>query len=64
MDRLQLDAMRLALRSGLDKLEAVNVSCASCSAFNSGRCKVYDAVPPADVQRSGCEAWAWDGVPW
>jgi hypothetical protein len=24
MDRLQLDAMKLALRSGLDKLEAVN----------------------------------------
>lgn len=63
MDRLQLDAMKLALRSGLAKLEAVTVTCRSCSSWSNERCVRYQAVPPKDVQQVGCESWAWDGVP-
>jgi hypothetical protein len=63
MDQLQLEAMKLALRAGLAKLEAVTVTCRSCESWNNERCKRFEAVPPTDVQRSGCESWSWDGVP-
>lgn len=55
--------MKLALRSGLQKLEAVTVTCRSCHSWTSERCARYQVVPPSDVQQVGCESWAWDNFP-
>lgn len=63
MDRIQLEAYRGALRVGLQRLEAVTVSCGSCQRFEDGQCREFGAVPPVEVQRVGCDSWLFDGVP-
>lgn len=63
MNQVTLYAMRDALRSHLTTLDTITVSCQSCQHFNPPRCKLADAVPPADVIKVGCDSWAFDGVP-
>lgn len=62
MRRVELAAYRVALREGLARLDAVTVACATCAHWDD-RCVLADAVPPAEVQREGCDEWELDGVP-
>ena len=63
MNQVQLEAMRMALGLGLQRLDAVSVNCRSCSAWKVSRCTKFDQVPPTDVQQVGCDDWNWDEVP-
>jgi len=61
----QLQAYRLALRDKLRELERVDATCHGCDHFATGRCALFDEVPPDGFQRTpeACEAWVYDGVP-
>ena len=63
MDKASLEAMRFALRSGLEKLEGISVCCQSCEHFADGACNRFDSDPPPEVQKTGCDEWAWNGCP-
>ena len=63
MDRVLLTQVREALRTRVQMLDAVNVSCSSCKEWKVGRCLLADEVPPTAVQSVGCEQWIWDEVP-
>ena len=41
----------------------VKRSCSDCRMWRGGVCDAAQAVPPADVQASGCELWEWDECP-
>lgn len=36
--------------------------CKSCDHWDKGQCAKFGAVPPADVQETGCPEWV-DGIP-
>lgn len=40
-------------------------SCKDCVHFaNAPQCAMANgAVPPSDVQRTGCPSWSWDEIP-
>ena len=38
--------------------------CQTCVHFGAGCCALANGqVPPPDVQKTGCQAWAWDCIP-
>lgn len=37
--------------------------CESCGHYSRGWCAKFDAAPPAEVIKAGCEEWAWDCIP-
>lgn len=66
MTRTELTAKRAQLRRQLDDLERVRMACESCIHLTERRvCSMFDAEPPAEALGSdiGCEAWAWDDIP-
>lgn len=66
MTRTELTAKRASLRRQLDDLERVRMACNNCIHLTEHRvCALFDAEPPADAinQDIGCEALAWDGIP-
>jgi hypothetical protein len=63
MNQAQLTAMQQALRHELVRLDAITVSCLSCKAWKPSRCTKFDAVPPVDVQKTGCDEWEFDNIP-
>lgn len=39
-------------------------SCGTCAHLCAGGCSLADGqMPPADIQKTGCQAWAWDCIP-
>jgi hypothetical protein len=63
MNQTHLTAIRQALRHELVRLDAIAVSCKTCKEWEQTGCAKFDAVPPADVQKTGCKEWIWDFVP-
>lgn len=40
------------------------VSCLTCEhGSTAGYCSKFNATPPEDVQRAGCEEWFYDAIP-
>lgn len=37
--------------------------CQSCNHWTRAQCKKFEAVPPADVQRTGCDDYEFDEIP-
>lgn len=70
MNRPALIALRDQIRvslAGVEKViaemdSAIQVGCATCGYYDAlGKCAKYDATPPEDVRKVGCDEW--DGVP-
>jgi len=40
-----------------------NKSCKDCEKFQQGVCEEFNAIPPEDVQRVGCDSYEWDTIP-
>lgn len=45
-------------------LETIAPRCDNCIFFDAhGYCEKFEAAPPDHVQKSGCDGWQFDGVP-
>lgn len=62
---VQLEATRTALRSSLERLDAIKTDCHQCLHFDMERCKLHDADIPIEFQRQAdaCGDWQWDSIP-
>lgn len=41
-----------------------NRNCRECEhGQTAGWCSKYQAAPPAEVQRAGCDEWTWCAIP-
>ena len=38
-------------------------SCKFCEKFQQGVCTEFNATPPEDVQKVGCDSYEWDEIP-
>lgn len=39
-------------------------SCRDCEhGQTQGWCQKFEAQPPEDVQKAGCDEWSWDQIP-
>ncbi len=64
LTRVQWQATRDALADMLARYDRMAPSCQSCMYLDSsGWCAKWEATPPKEFLASGCEAWAWDEVP-
>ena len=63
MTRIELQVKQEALRTMLAQLDGIAVRCATCRHFEGVSCVKYDATPPADVVKAGCDGWEFDEVP-
>ncbi len=65
MNAKELKAYRIALRSKLDQLEAISMTCEHCKHFPRGRCELFDDVPPEEFRTTpeSCDSWVYDDVP-
>lgn len=66
MNRVELMQTRQALRSRLNDMERIVMSCEHCEHLTTaGLCGLFDERPPADALRSdiGCESWKYDEIP-
>lgn len=61
MNKLQISLKREMLEKELRQLP--NVACINCQEFKSGWCNKYQANPPEDVVKEGCDEWLWDEIP-
>lgn len=52
-------SMVKTLRDALQIVEAIpeRRDCAACDFWHGGQCQRWNAVPPAEVQAAGCEAF-------
>ena len=63
MTLTELNLKKEALSRMLQQLEDIETSCYLCDHFKSGRCLKFDATPPDDFLKAGCEDWEWNGIP-
>lgn len=38
-------------------------SCKTCEHYAVSQCDKFNAQPPADVVKVGCDEWSWDTIP-
>jgi NADH:ubiquinone oxidoreductase subunit F (NADH-binding) len=38
-------------------------SCNDCTQYREGVCWKWNATPPAEVFKTGCDEWNWDEIP-
>lgn len=38
-------------------------SCRDCTHYAMPECDKFNAAPPPDVVKTGCEEWTWDQIP-
>ena len=38
-------------------------SCRDCQEFLGNECRKYNAEPPPEVVKTGCDEWNWDEIP-
>lgn len=66
MNRIELMQTRTALRSRLDEMERIVMSCEHCENLTTaGLCSLFDEQPPATALRNdiGCPSWTYDEIP-
>lgn len=63
MNRIELQEVLTALRNRVVELDAVRVGCPTCLQWEARRCRLADAVPPAEIVQDGCPSWEWDSLP-
>lgn len=63
MTLTELNIKKEALRTMLKRLEDIETSCLQCNHYMAGKCVKFDATPPAEFLKAGCEEWEWDGIP-
>lgn len=37
--------------------------CGNCTQYVQGICHKFQAMPPPDVVKTGCDEWSWDEIP-
>lgn len=52
-----------AIQEQLQHLQRTPTGCTTCIEFYPPRCRKFDADPPPDFVRQGCEAWFYGEVP-
>ena len=62
MDRKLLAHLQMVVREEAERLEFIKPSCASCLHYDGATCKEFDAVPPTDVLKIGCDSWLFDAI--
>lgn len=50
-------------RRELKRLEGIETSCHQCDHFERGKCRKFEATPPPEFLKAGCEEWEWNGIP-
>lgn len=40
-----------------------NKSCMGCENYQQFLCIKYQAAPPPEVLKTGCDEWSWDCIP-
>lgn len=66
MNRMELMQTRKALRSRLDEMERIQMTCRECVHLSSqGLCDIFAEQPPAHALSNDidCQAWEFDNVP-
>lgn len=63
MTLAELNIKKEALTAMLERLNEIETSCFQCDHFMAGKCKKFEATPPADFLKAGCEEWEWNGIP-
>lgn len=38
-------------------------SCNDCTQYSQGVCQHWQAEPPPEVVKAGCDEWNWDEIP-
>lgn len=38
-------------------------SCLDCTHWQQGVCQKWNADPPPEVKKTGCDEWNWDEIP-
>ncbi len=59
--RVKIKALMNEAQMWSDILE--KKSCADCQQFQEGVCQKWNAEPPEETIKSGCEEWNWDEIP-
>lgn len=66
MKQVEIEVKVGILRKELAYWEGIlaNKGCKDCMEFQQGRCRLAGgAVPPPEVQQTGCPEWQWDDIP-
>ena len=59
--RIKIKALMGEAQMWSDILE--KKSCNDCTNFYQSKCHKFDAEPPPEVVKVGCEEWNWDEIP-
>ncbi len=67
MNRQELQIKRDLFRRELKALESITVECFTCQHYATAHgpptCSMFNATPPADVIKTGCDEWTHDPIP-
>lgn len=63
MNLQELNFKKELLQRELRRLESIETGCHQCDHFANSKCMKFDATPPPEFRKAGCEEWQWDGVP-
>lgn len=63
MNLNQLNTQKQALSEMKERLDRITVACTTCEHYRVGFCKKYQAQPPIEVVKTGCDDWVFDGCP-
>lgn len=59
--RVKIKALMNEAQMWSDILE--KKSCPDCEYFQQNVCLKFDAAPPPEVVKVGCDEWSWDEIP-
>jgi hypothetical protein len=66
MNKAELQIKRDLFRRELKALESITVECFTCQHYATAHgptCSMFNATPPADVVKTGCDEWIHDPIP-
>lgn len=59
--RVKIKAVMAEAQIWSDILE--KKSCMDCTNYQQNVCEKFNAAPPPDVVKVGCDEWNWDEIP-
>lgn len=64
MTAAELKVQREALRTSLQRMEAIKVACTHCQQFDLGACRTHGEIPAEFQKIEGeCPDWRYDAIP-
>lgn len=63
MNRTELKTKIEMHQRELAHLTSIQPGCMFCGHYAMPECDKWNAVPPPDVVKAGCDEWTYDGIP-